>query len=329
MATIIKRGSYQFQATIRRKGYPCQTKTFETKRDAESWARAIESEMDSGRYVSTKEADRTTLHEALTRYAHEVSSQKRSHRTEARRIVVWQKHPLAKLPLSQIRGADIATYIRERREFVSSGTIRLDLAIISHLYTVALQDWGLESLDNPVLKIKKPAPGKARERRLEAGEEERLLIACATSKTAPWLGAAVGLAIETGMRASEILSITWPQVRLQDRAIRLEKSKNGDSRTVPLTRGAVKILEDLPRSIDKRVIAAFCDSNGLGCAFSIVRKRANIEGLRFHDLRHEAASRFARIFSAQELAKVMGWRTLQMALRYYHPRLDELLEKMG
>lgn len=131
------------------------------------------------------------------------------------------------------------------------------------------------------------------------------------------------------MRAGEILTITWAQVRLENRSIRLDQTKNGNSRVVPLTRAAVKILEGLPRSINNRVIAAFCDSNGLGCAFGTARMRAEIEGLRFHDLRHEAASRFARIFSAQELAKVMGWRTLQMALRYYHPRLDELLEKLN
>lgn len=329
MATINKRGSFQFQASIRRKGYPTQIKTFETRRDAEAWARSIESEMDTGRFVPTKEADQTSLYDALTRYADEVTAHKRSAKSELRRIAVWQKHPLAQRSLSQIRGADIASYIRERRASVSSGTIRLDLALISHLYTIALQNWGLESLDNPVLKIKKPAPGKARDRRLENGEEERLLEACNTSRSAPWLGAAVGLAIETGMRAGEILSIHWSQVKLKERAIRLDETKNGDSRTVPLTRQAVKILEALPRSIDGRVIAAFYDSNGMGNAFATARKRAGIDGIRFHDLRHEAASRFAQIFSAQELARVMGWRTMQMALRYYHPRLDELLQKMG
>ena len=329
MATIIKRGSYQFQASIRRKGYPTQIKTFETRRDAEAWSRSIESEMDTGRFVPTKEADQTSLYDALKRYADEVTAHKRSSKSELRRIAVWQKHPLAQRSLSQIRGADIASYIRERRASVSSGTIRLDLALISHLYTIALQNWGLESLDNPVLKIKKPAPGKARDRRLENGEEERLLEACNTSRSAPWLGAAVGLAIETGMRAGEILSIRWSQVQMKERAIRLDETKNGDSRTVPLTRHAVKILETLPRSIDGRVIAAFYDSNGMGNAFATARKRAGMEGIRFHDLRHEAASRFAQIFSAQELARVMGWRTMQMALRYYHPRLDELLQKMG
>jgi len=88
---------------------------------------------------------------------------------------------------------------------------------------MARQGWGLASLDNPVMKIKKPAPGKARERRLEDQDEARLLAACRTSKATPWLETAVGLAIETGMRAGELLS--WAQVRLQDRAVRLDISK--------------------------------------------------------------------------------------------------------
>lgn len=329
MATINKRGPYQFQAIIRRKGYPSQTKTFETRRDAESWVRSIEAEMDLGKYVPTKEADQTTLHEALTRYADEVTAHKRSKEAELRRIDAWQKHPLAQRSLSQIRGSDIASYIRERRSSVKPATIRLDLAIISHLYTVACQEWGMESLDNPVLKIKKPAPNNCRDRRLEAGEEERLMKACANSRSAPWLGAAVGLAIETGMRSGEIHSLNWSQVRLNERSIRLNLTKNGDARVVPLSKRAVAILENLPRAIDGRVIAAFYDANGMGNAFRTARIHAGIMNFRFHDLRHEAASRFVRIFSAQELARVMGWKTMQMALRYYHPRLEDLLEKLG
>ena len=329
MATINKRGPYQFQAIIRRKGYPSQTRTFESKRDAESWVRSIESEMDLGKFVSSKEADQTILHEALTRYADEVTPYKRSRESELRRIVAWQKHHLAQRSLSQIRGADIASFIRERRLSVQPATIRLDLAVISHLYTVARQEWGLESLDNPVLKIKKPAPSNCRDRRLEVGEEGRLLEACANSRSAPWLGAAVGLAIETGMRSGEIHSLTWSQIRLMERSIRLDLTKNGDSRVVPLTKCAVKILENLPRPINGRVIPVFYDPNGMGNAFRTAREHAEITNFRFHDLRHEAASRFARIFSAQELARVMGWKTMQMALRYYHPRLEDLLEKLG
>ena len=330
MATILKRGQYQYQATIRRKHHPSQSKTFVTKRDAEAWARGIESDMDLGRYVPTKEADTTTLRKALTRYDIEISSQKKSHKAESRRIKVWMAHPLAGRALSQIKGSDIAAYIRERKDSVSSSTIRLDLAVISHLYTVARQEWGLESLENPVLKIKKPAPGEGRNRRLEPGEEDRLLTACGTTKVAPWLGAAVGLAIETGMRAGEMLSLTWPHVRLHERAILLDMTKNGDRRIVPLTLRAVEILQGLPGARDGRVIPAFNGgSDRLGNAFKTACKRAEIDGLRFHDLRHEAASRLAQRFSAQELAKVLGWRTMQMALRYYHPRLEELLLKLG
>jgi len=71
MATFIKRGKGQWQVKIRRKGWPLQTKTFETKGDAEAWAREIESEMDRGVFVSRKEAECSTFREVIERFREE------------------------------------------------------------------------------------------------------------------------------------------------------------------------------------------------------------------------------------------------------------------
>ncbi len=73
MATFRKRGPYQWEAQIRRRGYPAQSKTFETKAEAEAWAKMIESEMSRGVWISRSEAEATTLYEALMRYEEEVS----------------------------------------------------------------------------------------------------------------------------------------------------------------------------------------------------------------------------------------------------------------
>ena len=73
MATIRNRGEYQLEAQIRRKGYPAQRKTFETKADAQAWARMIESEIDRGIFVSRVEAERTAFHELIDRYISEVA----------------------------------------------------------------------------------------------------------------------------------------------------------------------------------------------------------------------------------------------------------------
>ena len=96
MADIRKRGPYQWQVRVRRKGYPSQSKTFNTKSEAETWARQIESEMDRGLFVSRKEAENTTLSEALDRYAQEVSTKKKGAYQESRRIENLKRHKLAK-----------------------------------------------------------------------------------------------------------------------------------------------------------------------------------------------------------------------------------------
>ncbi|SAK41022.1 phage integrase family site specific recombinase [Caballeronia fortuita] len=126
------------------------------------------------------------------------------------------------------------------------------------------------------------------------------------------------------MRAGELLSLTWDQVDFDQCCARLEQTKNGSRRTVGLSHKAISVLQNLPRTGD-RVIANFYDTSGLDRAFASACKAAGIEGLRFHDLRHEAASRFAPTMQVQDLAKLMGWKTLQMAMRYYNPTDSEIL----
>src|SRR5690606_3860557 len=108
MATFTKRGEYQWQAKVRRNGFPAESKTFETKSEAEVWARMIESEMDRGVFVSRAEAESTTLHTALDRYAKEVTPRKKGKKRELDRIKRWQSTALAKRYLAAVRGADIA-----------------------------------------------------------------------------------------------------------------------------------------------------------------------------------------------------------------------------
>jgi len=81
MASILKRGPYQWQVKIRRRGWPNQTKTFETEEDAKKWARLIECEMDRGLFVSRTEAEKTTIKEALERYRKEGYFQQKGRRT--------------------------------------------------------------------------------------------------------------------------------------------------------------------------------------------------------------------------------------------------------
>lgn len=328
MASITRRGDYQYQAIIRRKGYPSQTRTFETRADAERWARDIESQMDKGRFRDLRELKGVTLADVLQRYLENVTPTKKGQVAERNRIKQLQCHPIGQRPLNTLCARDFAEYRDARLQAVSNNTVRLELALLSHLYTVAIQEWSMP-LEHALRNLRKPKAGEGRDRRLVGDEEVRLRAALqlpTARSAAVWLAACIDLAIETGMRAGELLSLEWNQVNLPAGVIRLRETKNGSSRTVPLSHKAVEVLRNLPRHIhNTRVIPNFHDTSGLDRAFKRLIKAAGIEDLLFHDLRHEAASRLAPHMPAPTLAKIMGWKTLQMAMRYYNPHDHELV----
>ena len=329
MAMIRKRGDLQFQAVIRRKGWPEQRKTFFTEKDAEKWARGVEHEMDRGIFISRHESETTTLHEALERYAREVSSLKKSHARELVRIKNLQSTPLAVRFLANLRGSDFASFRDQKRaEGKAENTIRLDLALLSHLFNTARREWGMEGLINPVLSIKLPSGSNQRSRRLEATEELKLiqeLTKCRNEYIAPM----VIFAIETGCRQGEILKLHWQHIDFNQKLAHLIDTKNGESRIIPLSPKAMNTLSNLPRSIKGGKIFDIT-ADGLSRAFNRCCKNLGIVDLRFHDLRHEATSRlFEGGLNTMEVATISGHKTLQMLKRYTHLRPTDLAKKLG
>jgi len=332
MATIQKRGKFQWQAKIRRKGYPVQSKTFERKLDAEQWARDIENEMDRGVFVSRKEAEATTLHEALDRFIEEYIPNLKMVANETRRAKALQKREIANLYLATIRSKHIAEFIKEREdEGVKPNTIRLDLAILSRLFEVAGTDWGMESLSNPVKRARKPKLNAGRTRRLqpaqgedEKSEEERLLEACG-ERFRP----VVQFAIETAMRRSEIASLKWENIDLKGKTAYLAETKNMTERTVPLSPAAIDILQSVPRQIHGTVFGM--SENAITIAMRRARGKAEIKDLTFHDLRHEATSRLFETTDLDilEIAEITGHKNLQMLKRYTHLRSSRLADRLA
>jgi integrase len=325
MASISNRGPHQWQVIIRRKGHPTQTETLRTKAQAEAWAREIESQMDAGIFRDRRVLAGVTLFDALERYLTSVTPTKRGQTAERNRIKQLQRHPLAQRLMGSLLAADFASYRNERLKQVSPTAVRLELAVFSHLYTIAIKEWSWP-LTHELRNVSKPKAEEGRERRLEGDEKERLLAAVhrPRARSAIWLEACVRLALETGMRAGEILSLTWDQVDLDQCCLRLDKTKNGSRRTVGLTHEAMDVLQKLPRT-GAAVITNFYDTSGLDRAFAGACKAAGIKNLHFHDLRHEVASQFAPTMQVQDLAKVMGWKTIQMAMRYYNPTDAEIV----
>jgi len=352
MATIRKRGPNQWQASIRRQGHPTQNRTFRIKADAEAWARAIENEMDRGVFLSRAEAESTTFRECIERYVREVSTSKLGYTTEKVRVNTILKYPMVNKFMGQIRSVDIAGYRDVRLgEGKAPSTVVKELALISHMFSVARREWGMESIQNPVLVVSKPRVNNQRDRRLMADEERRLLAACNPGfpHANPWLQPMILLALETAMRKGELLALQWADVNIGRRVL---KSKNKDPkgrdlhRTVPLSSKAISVLENLPRSINGVVFPT--TDNAIKLAFIRACKRAckhvddyksgaaracdciGIENLRFHDLRHEATSRmFEKGLNPMQVASITGHKTLQMLKRYTHLRAEDLAAMLG
>jgi Site-specific recombinase XerD len=313
-----------YQVQIQRKGYPSQTKTFRNKADAQAWATVIESEMQRGVWRDRSESENTTLMEALDRYAKEITPNKKGAAQEKYVIAYWQNHPLAKRFLSSLRSKDVANAVREMEtEGKAPNTIRLRLALLSNIFTVASTDWGMEALINPVKTVRKPKPPRGRDRRLVGDEEERLLSACQTMN--PELASIVSIAIETAMRQGEIMGMAWDKVDLKHQTITLEDTKNGEKRIVPLTTKATQILRDLPRNLDGKVWTY--TKQGVKASYIKAVKKAGIEGLTFHDLRHEATSRlFEKGLGLMQVAAITGHKNMQMLKRYTHLKPEDLVE---
>ena len=324
MASITKRGQYQWQARVRRRGYPLQVKTFDTKADAEIWARQIENEIDRGAFICRKEAESTTLREALERYVREITPTKKGatqERNRARRIML---RPIADRFLATIRGVDIAAYRDEMiAANMAAATINNDLILLSHLFTVAVKEWGMESLRNPVALVRRPKLPRGRERRISDTEEAALL-----EKADRVMKGVIVLALETGMRRGEIAAIRREWIDWQQRFIRLPDTKNGSVRDVPLSSRAIDALRALPVRIDSSLFGVLPDV--ITKRFERVARRAGIEGLRFHDTRHEATSRlFERGLDVMEVSAITGHKTLGMLQRYTHLKASHLAEKLG
>lgn len=333
MATFRKRGPHQWQAQVRKKGYPLQTKTFETKAAAETWARATEYEMDQGLFVSRAEAESTTLGELLQRYLEEVTPLKKGASPEAARIRALLRHKLANRYVAGIRGVDIARYRDKRLKKVSPGTAKRDLVILSHLFEVARKEWGIH-VYNPVRDIKLPPHAKARERRLRSGEEKTedeeifLLAACQEARN-PFLLPIVRLALETAMRQGELVSLRWEHIDLNRQIAHLSDTKNGEARTVPLSSTAIRVLRSLPRSLHGQVFPGLT-TEAVKRAYIRAVRRARIEDLRFHDLRHEATTRlFEKGLNIMEVASITGHKDLRMLRRYTHLKAEDLAKKLG
>lgn len=341
MAVFEQRESGWWQAKIRRKGYPSQSKTFRTKPEAQMWARGIEAEIDKGTYVTTAAAENTSFKELAARFTTEFAP-------FHYRGSGW-KHKLAHLvdrlgaySVASLTADKIATYRDQRLKDpdprfsdadkaprISGATVKTELDLLSKVLDVASKEFRMTlPTGNSVSLIRKPANGPSRERRLTTEEFSRLLEACDQSKNR-WLKPALLLSVETAMRQGELLGLKWDEVNFEKRIAFLKLTKNGEARAVPLSGGAIQVLQSIPGVPGNKVLLV--EKQSLHTVFKTACKRAKIEDFTWHDLRHESISRYAERgdFSILELASISGHKTLQMLKKYTHLQAEKLAKKMG
>lgn len=351
MASIRKRND-KWQVRIRIKGFEPLEMSFSTHADADAWGKITEAEMLRGAYIKRSDAERTTLYAALDRYERELTPSKRGAAVELLRIKAWKANRLATKSLASLRSVDFARYRDERLKKVAPATVCRELDLVGNLFNVARREWGLEGLQNPVEAIRRPSVNNARDRVFREGEEALLIQALEDHAAQSgrkyrhgtrnvWVKPLVMLALETAMRRGELLALDWENIRLHDRVAYLPLTKNGSSRSVPLSSKAVAILKALPRTLHGPVFPITANALKLAFARAVTRaRRLYIESggtdarvlvdLHFHDLRHIAISRLAeKLPNVIELAAVSGHRDVRMLNRYYHVRAEDLAAKLG
>lgn len=338
MATYTKRDG-KWRAQIRRKGVNL-SETFRSKADAVAWATAKEHEINIGKLTP---GTKHTVADAMREYEKRVSPTKRAARWEAIRFAAFIRDfpHIAEMPLSDVDASVMGRWRDARldgadgRNAVGTATVLREINLYSHVFTTARDEWKWIT-ESPFKGMRRPSEPQPRKRRITDDEVALLIfqlgyVADETPATkSARIGAILLWAIETAMRAGEIVGLTWENVDLVKRYAHLPRTKTEVARDVPLSPRALALLEQmkpLRKEFEGSVFGV--DSAALDALFRKAKKAAALEDLHFHDTRREALTRLSKIFNVMELAKISGHRDLRILNEvYYAPHAADLADKL-
>jgi integrase len=322
MGCVRKRGK-SWNAQVRVSGWRSFTKSFKSKSDAISWIEETENKLRSSNKPRVNVGE-ITFRDLLQKYGLEVSSNLKGSDRELCKLNMLSRHSIADNKLVNLTRKHFEYLRDERLQKVKSGTVHAELMLFRRVFKTAINKWGYGLLSNPTEHLQLPPPHKSRKRRLVGDEKERILAA-ALSQRNIYIASIIEFAIETGMRRSEILKLRWFDVDLENGFASLYDTKNGEDRRVPLTRRCIEVLQTVPHSNEQVFpISATC----LRLAWNRARKKACITNLRFHDLRHEAVSRFFEMgMSVPEVALISGHKDVRQLFRYTHLNPNNVFKK--
>jgi integrase len=301
--------------------------TCATPEMAETNLRKIQTLIDEGRYLEKKRESKETLGQFADRYlqwckdiGQKAAKSKNSH------IASIKTQFGSETLLSSITRADIEKYQAElmgteslRKLLLKPATVNRRMACLRHLFSKAFEWKIIDS--HPCHGVKQFKESNRRLRFLTAEECKTLLDACPS--TDPTLRQIIELALNTGMRKSEVLRLKWEHVNLRQEYLEILDQKNGEYSTIPLDKRALEILRSIPRRFDSPYVfngkikgQPFWD---LKRQFEEAMKKSKLEGVTFHTLRHTAASHM--VMSGVPLAtvkEILRHKDYAMTLRYAH-----------
>lgn len=310
---LYKRGKIYWY-TIMHDGRRIQQSTgSENKKLAEKIFAMVYTDIIEGRYFESVKAKQITFEAMVTKYMSK-------HEKPRDKYSVKQLLPVfGHMTLDHISTELISDYMDERLEVVKLATVYQELSLMRRMYNVARREWQWVK-ENPVADLSF-AVGKSNARtRWLSPEEERMLLERATNSA--WLRTLIVFALHTGMRKGEILELQWKSVDFQRSTITFEHSKNGEKRTIPMSRTVKDTLTAIKvRDISGRVFPR--SDSSVRHAFDQAIQKAGINDFHFHDLRHTYATRLVQhgedIFKVKTL---LGHKS--MAMRYSHHCADSL-----
>jgi integrase len=351
VATIREKARGQWQVQIRRKGWPFQSATFRTRKEAQAWGRKTESEMDRGLFVDQTYARETTLADLINAYLEGVTDNRHSEnarvseRLRLERFLRTEKE-LCSYYIINLRPEHFEAY-RDRRlkqkvsrgrnssvtsKTIAPSTVKRELNLLKRVIDYRRRWLGIQL--NPVnaQDVKRPTVQDERDVRLRTEQREALMKACHEARN-PLLATFVELGFETGARRGNLLRLEWSDVNLESRTALLRGVKNSRNpekiinHTIGLTPRAVEILKGLPRT-DARVFPM--TANAFRKAFNYAREKAGLTHFRFHDTRHERiSSLFEAGWAMPQVMAQSGHRDPKSVMRYTNLSGDYLARELA
>lgn len=312
---LYRRGNFfWFSISYQGKRIQESLKTDNRKLAEKLYAKVL-TDIVEGRYFDSVKTKSTKFEDMTEKYLKE-HAHSRDPRTVKTLLTVFSGYMI-----SQITTKFIAEYKNMRLKSVKPATVYQELALLRRMFNVAIREWEW-CKDNPVSKLSFSVGNRnARDRWLTL-EEEKSFLDNATNPV--WLRSLIIVALHTGMRRGEILELRWQNVDLFKRVIGIVKSKNGEKRTIPMSKTLLNLFKNMNvRDISGRVFPI--SGSSIRQAFDKVVAKVGLEDFRFHDLRHTFATRLVQngvdLYKVKEL---LGHKTITMTMRYAHHYSESL-----